>query len=190
MSLISELSGVSEPCDAFAQCENQPLVGVPIRACDQCKFAKRLGGRSNRWAPYKPGLKHPLVVQAKRAQKREADQVKQDRKRNRDRAKMRVLSLAARAEKQTDRNIIKATKNSGRTNRDGDHVMAGQITLDTKLQTTRLNPVVQVAELEKVRADARRGGNSIGALVLRNENGHGFVVLAEEDFAQLVKGLQ
>jgi hypothetical protein len=116
--------------------------------------------------------------------------VKQDARNNRDRAKIQIQAAAVRAEKRSERNIIHATKNSGRSNRDGDHVLAGRITLDTKLQTTRLNPEIHVHELEKVRSDARRAGNPIGGLILRNENGHGFVVLAEEDFARLVKELK
>lgn len=190
MSLASELSGKAEPCDAAAECQNQPLVGVPFDACSACRWAKKFGGRFDRWLPLKPGLKHPEAVKAKKAAKLVQIQEKQQQKANRDRGKMKVLSRAARAEKETERQIIKATRNSGRSNRDGDHVMAGRITLDTKLQTGRLNPVVQVVEVEKVRQDARRAGNPVGALVLRNQNGHGFVVLAEEDFVLLVKGLK
>lgn len=189
MSLISQLSGEPEACDAAAGCQNQPLLGVPS-ACGDCRFAKKLGGRFNRWVPVTKGEKHPNIVKETRDRKRAEAATKLQQKRGRDRGKMRILSLARMAERQTDRNIIKATKNSGRTNRDADHVMAGRITLDTKLQTGRLNPVVQVAELERARRDALRAGNSIGGLVLRNQNGHGFVVLAEEDFAMLVKGLK
>lgn len=189
MGLADYLSGETEPCEAAAGCVNQPVIGTPS-VCGDCRFAKRFGGRFNRWVSIKPGVKHPQVVEEQLAAKRSQAAEKQTKLRDRDRGKMRVQSLARQAERQTNRNIIRATKNSGRTNKDADHVMAGKITLDTKLQTKVLNPVVKVAELEKCRQDARRAGNSIGALVLRNENGHGFVVLAEEDFALMVLELR
>lgn len=81
-----------------------------------------------------------------------------------DKGKRKVLKLAVRAEKQTERQLIHATKNSGRSNKDGDHVAAGEITLDTKLQSKRTNPVILLHELVKVGEDARRAGNWMGAL--------------------------
>jgi len=81
-------------------------------------------------------------------------------------------------------------KNSGRSNKDGDHVAAGEITLDTKLQSKRTNPVILLHELVKVGEDARRAGNWMGALVLRNMNGIGVVAIAEADFARLIQRIQ
>lgn len=191
MSLIDALSGEPLPCEERDRCLNGSESQQEVENfCYDCRFALKFPGRSNHWRPLKKGEKHPRVVAEKKQKKLVEIQAKQAHKRNRDRGKMRVLSLASRAEKQTERKIIQATRNSGRSNKDGDHVLAGRITLDTKLQTGRVNPVVLVAEVEKVREDARRAGNPIGALVLRNQNGDGFVVLAEEDFALLVKGLQ
>ncbi len=51
-----------------------------------------------------------------------------------------ILKQATRAEKTTERNFIHATRNSARSHKDGDHVAGGEITLDTKLQTTREIP--------------------------------------------------
>ena len=107
-----------------------------------------------------------------------------------DKGKRKVLKLAVRAEKQTERQLIHATKNSGRSNKDGDHVAAGEITLDTKLQSKRTNPVILLHELVKVGEDARRAGNWMGALVIRNMNGIGVVAIAEADFARLIQRIQ
>ena len=81
---------------------------------------------------------------------------------------------------------IKATRNSGRTNKDGDHLLAESIVLDTKLQSQRINPQVNLAELDKVRFQAVSHNKAFGALVLRNKHDVGVVVMAEADFAKLV----
>jgi hypothetical protein len=190
MGLAEMLSGDAEPCAANEQCLNRPDRMRPgPSACTDCRYALRLGGIRNLWLPADgQPAKHPLVIAAAAAEKLAKTIAKGEKLRSRDRAKMRIQREAQAAEKRTERNIIRATHNSGRTNRDADHVMAGRITLDTKNQS-RLHPIVYVDSLEKVRADARRAGNPIGALVLRNEKGHGFVVLAEEDFAVLVQSL-
>jgi hypothetical protein len=101
--------------------------------------------------------------------------------------RQRVNRIAAQAERDTESNIIKATKNSGRSSRDGDHLVAGRITMDTKLQSTRSDPVVRLYELAKVQADAKRAGSLLGCLTLRNKHGVGVVVMSEEDFARMIK---
>jgi K+/H+ antiporter YhaU regulatory subunit KhtT len=191
MGLAEHLSGEPEPCDASARCETwrDSQQELPP-GCRTCKFAKRFPGGFNHWEPVNKGEKHPDVVKVRREAKAAEEAAKRQKRLARDKGKMEVQRRARIAERQTERNIIHATLNSGRANKDGDHVLAGDITLDTKLQTGNLNPVVHLVELDKVAADARRAGKSLGALVLRNKNGVGVVALFEEDFARLVKGLQ
>jgi hypothetical protein len=142
------------------------------------------------WKPDVPGTKHPGVIAEKKKAKKDREAVLKTKKLTADKGKRKVLKLAVRAEKQTERQLIHATKNSGRSNKDGDHVAAGEITLDTKLQSKRTNPVILLHELVKVGEDARRAGNLMGALVLRNMNGIGVVAMAEADFARLIQRIQ
>lgn len=167
--------------------------GAEFSQCALCRFSPENIDKPypSYWKPqlrYK-GMKHPLITKEKLQKKSQERKKKLEEKRHRDFAKRRISRQAILAERKTEKNIIHATKNSGRSNKDGDHVSAGDITLDTKLQTTRDNPIIWVAELEKVRRDAKRAGRQIGALVIRNRSNIGFVVLAESDYAELVKGL-
>ena len=139
------------------------------------------------WRPEVPGQKHPALIAAKKEAKKTRTVELRLKRQSVNRAKSKLQTQASRAEKQTERNIIHATKNSGRSNKDGDHVVAGEITLDTKLQTQRDNPVVLMHELVKVGEDARRAGKWMGALMLRNKNGLGVVAMTEADFAQLIQ---
>lgn len=133
--------------------------------------------------------KHPILEEENRNAKVANKLSKLIAKRSRDPKKIKVSRLASQAEKKTEKNIIHATKNSGRRNKDGDHVSLGMITLDTKLQTTRENPVIFLSELEKVRSDAMRAGKLVGGLVIRNKYNVGCVVLKEEDYAELTRRL-
>jgi hypothetical protein len=146
-------------------------------------------GAQHYWRPINRQIAHPVL----RAEKREAARLKLQQRvaarRDKDRGRQEVLRKAERAERQTEQSIIKATVNSGRQKQDGDHISMGRIVLDTKHQSRRDNPVVMLEQLEKVRADARRNGYSLGALVLRNKHGRGVVVIAEEDYANLVQGV-
>jgi K+/H+ antiporter YhaU regulatory subunit KhtT len=153
--------------------------------CTFCRLAPGNVGLSGQyWKGTTAKMQHPVL----REEKRNAAQVRTQTARHarlaRDPGKRRVLRKAVRAETRTEHVIIQATRNSGRANRDGDHVVGGQITLDTKLQSTRDNPVVLLTELAKVREDARRAGTPIGGLVLRNKYDVGVVVFLEQDFAR------
>jgi hypothetical protein len=161
--------------------------GEGRQKCIFCRLApdnENVSGQH--WNPIDKRFKHPILVSEKRtaasARSRLAHQVRLAK----DKGKKRVGRRATKAEDTTQRNIIAATRNSGRSNRDGDHVVGGQITLDTKLQSTRDNPVVLLVELAKVRDDAERAGNPIGGLVLRNRHGVGVVVFDEKDFARSI----
>lgn len=184
---------MSSPCEMAGQCRNSPSLAQPaLVACALCRLSPENVGRdmSHHWIPIEMGMKHPMLLAEKANLKIRKRLLKLQAKRGRDLGKRKVSRLAALAEKKTEKNIIHATKNSGRQNKDGDHVSLGNITLDTKLQSTRDNPVILLAELEKVRSDAMRAGKLIGGLVLRNRHNVGVVVFTEEDYAILTKGLR
>lgn len=181
-----------ETCSMDWACKNGVRhKGEALAQCALCRFAYDNLGRSmsHHWIPLEKLLKHPALEAEKYQKKIDKHRQVLDRKRQRDPKKRQVSRLAAKAEKITERNIIHATKNSGRRNKDGDHVSMGMITLDTKLQTTRENPVILLGELEKVRNDAMRAGKQIGGLVIRNKYNVGVVVFSEQDYATLTQGL-
>jgi hypothetical protein len=178
-----------QQCNEGADCLNSiSKVGFGNQKCGICRFAPNNDSPMavSYWKPVDGKTKHPAATAILRAKKQARVLELRQEKRSRDQAKRRISVLAARAEKQTESNIIRATKNSGRSRKDGDHLAAGQITIDTKLQSRRESPVVLLSELAKVREDAGRAGNWLGCLVLRNKNGVGVVALAEEDFARLI----
>ena len=184
---------MSLPCSMDLVCMNGDFIkGEQLSKCALCRLSPGNAGRdmSHYWSPTLPArrahTKHPQLEQEKRQDKLRRHLNKLHKKNSRDPNKRKVVRKAANAEKTTEKNIIKATKNSGRRNKDGDHVSAGVITLDTKLQTTRENPIIRLGELEKVRQDAARAGKWLGGLVIRNKHNVGCVVFTEEDYAALV----
>jgi hypothetical protein len=182
-----------QQCNEGADCLNSiSKVGFGNQKCGICRFAPNNDGplAVSYWKPIDGKRQHPAAIAAKRVKKQARTIELRLEKRGRDAAKRKISVLAARAEKQTESNIIRATKNSGRSRKDGDHLAAGQITIDTKLQSKRSNPVVHLMELAKVREDAGRAGNWLGCLVLRNRSGVGVVAIAEDDFARLIKLLE
>lgn len=183
---------MSSPCELAGHCRNSPGLAQPMLvACAMCRLSpENLGRDMNQyWQPIEFGMKHPLLVEEKAKRKLQKRFDKLTAKRGRDANKRKVSRLAQQAEKTTEKKIIQATKNSGRQNKDGDHVSLGMITLDTKLQTTRENPVIFLHELEKAREDATRAGTLVGGLVIRNKHNIGCVVLKEEDYAELTRRL-
>lgn len=175
---------MSTPCNMFNQCINSPAIAGDAKAkCALCRLSPDNDGRQmiHYWKPVNKRTKHPELIRQKLLIKALAHMADLRAKYNVDPKKKRVSRLAKQAEKKTELNIIKATKNSGRSNRDGDHVAFNSITLDTKLQTTRENPIIKLDELEKVRKDAANAGKTVGGLVIRNKNGVGCVVFREED---------
>ena len=143
-------------------------------------------GAQHYWRPVNRQIAHPVLRAERRAELRLRLQKRVEVRRGKDRGRQEVLRQAERAERQTERAIIKATVNSGRKKQDGDHISVSRIVLDTKNQPGRDNPVVVLAQLEKVREDARLNGYPLGGLVLRNKQGRGVVVFAEEDYARLL----
>jgi hypothetical protein len=177
------------PCEEGSACLNSiERAGLGSAKCGVCRLAP--GGMTtmmSHWKPEVKGTKHPGLVAQKKEAKRTKLLEQRQARRLVDKSKRKILTQASRAEKVTERRLIHSTKNSGRSNKDGDHVALGEITLDTKLQTQRDNPVVLLHELVKVGEDARRAGNWMGALVVRNRNGIGVVAMTEEDFARLLQ---
>jgi hypothetical protein len=183
---------MSSPCIEDLVCNNGDFMKGKLSKCALCRFSPENVGRdmAHYWSPTPParkaGAQHAMLWAEKRQAKADKHFNKLREKSNKDRNKRKISRLAQRAEKKTEASIIHATKNSGRRNKDGDHVFAGNITLDTKLQTTRENPVILLGELEKVRSDAVRAGKAIGGLVIRNKHNIGCVVLREEDWAVIM----
>jgi len=188
MGLAEQLAAETVPCEESAQCLNSPESrGGAQTSCHTCKLALAGGGSLNCWRPWKRGLQHPKLAAQKREAGKQRRAAAQEKRKKRDRSRIDVQRQARRAESKTNRSIIENTLNSGRSHKDGDHVSAGRIALDTKLQSGNENPVVRLAELDKVREDATRGGNPIGALVLRNKHGRGVVVFDEADYSRLIE---
>jgi hypothetical protein len=181
----------NQACASGDQCRNSPQnAGHAMARCHLCRLAPNQASYDQHFWSGIRGARHPALVLEKKAALINQRKKAELERRHRDWNKVRVMKKASRAEKTTERNIIKATKNSGRSHRDGDHVSVGSITLDTKLQSLKTNLTVRLEELDKVRQDALRAGNSIGGLVLRNRHGVGVVVFHEADYALLVTSLQ
>jgi hypothetical protein len=193
MGIVKHLAAEIKPCAEQNDCLNSPVHRPEQLQCRFCKLAVAGGGPMNCWKPWAAGAPHPKLAAEKKQAAQDRRETQAQKRKAVSRPKQALARKAARAEKQTETNFIAATRNSGRIAKDGDQVQVGRITLDTKLQTGNIHPVVHLDELDKVRADARRGGNPIGALVLRNKHGRAVVVFDESDyalmFAQIVKGM-
>jgi hypothetical protein len=177
-----------EACHEASNCKNSiQYKGQWAAACISCRLAPGNEGLQNQhWRPREPNLKHSVLEGEKRKARIDRAIANREKRQNIDPRRRKVSRIAEKAERATEASIIEATKNSGRSNRDGDHLIAGNITMDTKLQSTRLDPTVNLHELFKVQKDAQRAGSLLGCLTIRNRHGVGVVVLAEEDFARLV----
>lgn len=174
-------------CEQATDCLNSREHRGEQAQCTYCRLAKSGGGPMNCWKPWQQGAQHPLLVAEKKqasSDRREADV---EKRRKKSRPKQALLKRAARAENTTEKNfsssMLTSTVNSGRSNKDGDHDLLGRITLDTKMQSGRDNPVVDLGELDKVMQDARRAGNVLGGLVLRNKHDRGVIVFDEKNYA-------
>lgn len=177
-----------QACSELLNCKNSiTYKGQWAAACIGCRLAPGNENlQSHHWRPRDPKLKHPALESEKRKARIDRAVASREKRQSRDPQRRKVSRIAEKAERTTETSIIEATKNSGRSNRDGDHLVVGNITMDTKLQSTRLDPTVNLHELSKVRKDAERAGSFLGCLTIRNRHGVGVVALAEEDFARLV----
>ena len=187
------------PCSVESECLNGVSELTESRArCPMCRWALDNGGIENLWRPETKGRKHPAAIKAKLDEKIARAKAKLAQRKNADPKKRYYSARAAGAEEKTNRKLqqsgmsARATRNSGRADQDGDHLVQftstaprERLTLDTKLQSDAEHPRVSLAELDKVRGDAGRAGSCAGALLIRNKFGRGVVVFAEEDFNQL-----
>lgn len=187
------LAIVKEPtaCTEGEFCRNSPSHSLKPK-CNSCRLGPDnqrgvlAGVFPSEWRPVDPRHKHPVLEKEKRNVKLEKAVARQKARKAKDPARQARLAQAERAERRTNAQIIKSTRNSGRVNRDGDHLYAGNIVLDTKQQSTTKDPVIRLHELDKVRNDSARNGRLFGALVIRNKYGRGVVVIDERDLHKLI----
>lgn len=174
-------------CDQFTKCANSVYSrGENTAKCHLCRLSTEGSGLNQQyWKPTNNKDEHPVLKQEKITKKIAKRNDSLNKRLNKDKSKVKMLRKAVKAESKTEANIIKATKNSGRSNRDADHIVGdGWLRLDTKLQTNKVIPIIKIDELDKACSDAARGGSQLGGLVIRNKHGQGFVVFREEDFAK------
>lgn len=189
MEPLEQLAILNEPAcckDGEFYCRNSPSNSSHPK-CNDCRLSPAvdplLGIKTQHWKPISSRYKHHVLEQEKHDAKRLKTLARQEARKTKDPSRQARNRAAERAERRTEQAIIKSTKNSGRSNRDGDHVFNDKITLDTKLQSNAVNPVVNLQELDKVRSDARRSGKQAGALVIQNKTGRSVVVFDLADFA-------
>lgn len=194
MYLEQELSEDLIPCEfGETRCWNSPK-NSRCPKCSTCTLSPVYTEQSapplltsNYWHPIAKGLKHPIVEQRKRRASAERRAFRATVRQSKDIRRRAVAKYALGAERLTEK-VITSTANSGRKNKDGDHVSFG-VTLDTKHQSQRVNPVINWDELDKVRRDAQRGGNAVGGLVLHSPH-RAAVVIALEDWATLMRQVE
>lgn len=191
---LSVFAITTEPvaCIEGEKCVNSPSHSFDHKSkCNDCRFSPRAPYfiRTHHWKPVDPRFKHRKLEEEKRHAKREETIARAEARKAKDPAKQARVRAAAKAERNTNARIIKATRNSGRVNRDGDHLLFDSVVVDTKLQSTATEPVIHLRELDKVRQDARRNGRCCGALCLQNKTGRGVIVVDAADFAALTRGL-
>lgn len=194
MEPLQSLAIVNQPtaCKEGEHCTNSPSNSSSRAKCNDCRLSPGISPlislTTHHWKPTSHRFIHPVLEKEKRDGKRKKALARQAVRKAKDPAKQARVRAASRAERKTNNAIIKATVNSGRLNRDGDHLLAGDIVLDTKLQSGAENPTVNLHELDKVRADSARNGRRLGALILRNRNGRGVVCIDERDLPKLIGG--
>ena len=174
-------------CDSGIDCKNSiEGAGEAKSKRYTCRLSPDTDNKGfTHWKPVDGKKKHPTIIKEKSDREIQKRTTAIAKRQARSKTKMTISWKAQNAEADTEKNIIKATKNSGRAYRDSDHIVgSGFLRLDTKLQTTRMQPEIKLEELDKAIADARRGGSLIGGLVIRNKMGAGFVVFREDDFAR------
>ena len=176
-------------CSEGPRCKNSVESRGDGARCVQCRFSPGNESLSHhQWRPLNPRdrVPHPVIFKEKRAESHARAKRNREQRLSVDPARQRLSRIAAKAEQQTQDNIIKATKNSGRILSDGDHTLDGCISLDTKLQSRNIHPVVRLNELDKIRKDAERNHKLLGGLLIRNSNGVGVFVIREEDLPVLI----
>ena len=132
-----------EHCEQWADCENSPWhVGKARAKCISCRLAPG-GAERGLTAQYwknSQGKRHKVLVEEHvAAQRAKVDASYQKiQKRNQARPQQKVQQSARKAEADTNREILEASRNSGRIRGDGDALFDGRVLLDTKQQSKRL----------------------------------------------------
>ena len=180
------ISEEPKECLEGEHCKNSPSNSTHPQ-CNDCRFSPGVPYfiHTHHWKPVKSKFKHRQIEEEKRRAKIAAAWERIEERKAKDPNRQARLAKAARAERRTNAEIIKATRNSGRVNRDGDHLLHDEIVLDTKLQSKAENPTVNLYELDKVRRDAVRNGKQAGGLVVRNKYGRGVIVFDERDIGKI-----
>lgn len=175
-------------CKEGPFCSNGPSNNLQPR-CPDCRLSSNAyhGATRHYWKPISHTYSHPVLNKEKRDAKYAKAAAKAAANKAKDRSKQALLRKSERVERKTNDRIIKATKNSGRVNRDGDHLLNNHIVVDTKLQSNAKNPRINLHELDKVRADAKRAGQPYGVLCIQNSTGRSVIVCDQADFAALTK---
>lgn len=192
LASLTILNNRIEPCKEGTMCHNSPFHSLRPK-CNSCRLSPLndrgmfAGVFPQEWKPVSSKWKHSVLEKEKRDAKRKKAIERQKERQAKDPAKQARLRAAARAERKTNAKIIRATINSGRVNRDGDHLLYNDIVVDTKLQSTAENPVVRLHELDKVRADAKRNGKAYGVLCLQNRVGRSVITIDAADFAKILE---
>jgi hypothetical protein len=186
-----------EQCEIGNQCKNSIDVAGEIRArCYECRFGRIIDipidnpAQISYWKPIHRSVEHPVIAAEKLFKKKAKHRAQVAKRLARDRGKVRLAKQAKKSEEKSAESIVKATKNSGRVNKDGDATAVNLIQLDFKLQSTSVDWVVKQAELIKIIQDGKRAGNNIAALVVKNKLGQEIVVLDMADFGKLLARLR
>jgi hypothetical protein len=131
--------------------------------------------------------RHPVLEQEKLTKRKTKAAASLTKRLGVDRKRRAVGKRAERSEAKAVKTLnVTPTANSGRQFSDGD-MSADMITLDNKDQSNNVHPVVNMAELQKVRGDAKRANKALGGLVLRNKFGVGVVAFSEIDFGTFLE---
>ena len=182
--MFDQLIQEVEPCNQGSTCRNSILNNPAGQKCSVCRLAPNNQECEQQfWSGIK-GAKHSVLEEEKHDKNVKVARDKQLVRLGKDKKRKKLLTKAVRAEASTESSIIRSTVCSGRVNRDSDHIVGdGFLRLDTKMQSKNINPTIRVEELEKACQDAKRGGSSVGGLVIRNKNDQGFIVFREADFS-------
>ena len=139
---------------------------------------------------------HPIIETEKQSKKKEQKEEKLkkalDNKKNKSKQTLAAM-MESKAQKMAEkvitqkikREFAKPTVNSGRLNRDVDHTMhKGEIRLDSKHQSKRINHQVNLQELEEARYKANKFNSELGGLILWNKEGRSVVVFDYEEWLE------
>lgn len=157
-------------CETRLNCMNYP------EKCYVCWVHESRG--ENFYKPVDRSIRNNAIEERKASDKKAK---KADKKNKRASDTSKRNKRAARAESDAIELIgARKTSNSGRKRRDGDGHTKNFL-IDVKNQDTRENPIIDVDELDKARAQALMHNKQCGVLVIVNKSGRRFLVSDLED---------